>query len=55
VSSVPTEPASVVPLPTTAPELPAGYAQTALATADERIALAGYRLAAVLDQIAKEN
>ena len=43
------------PLPTTAPELPAGYAQTALATADERIALAGYRLAAVLDQIAKEN
>ncbi len=43
------------PLPTTAPELPAGYAQTGLATADERIALAGYRLAAVLDQIAKEN
>jgi hypothetical protein len=43
------------PLPTTAPELPAGYAEKALATADERIALAGYRLAAVLDQIAKEN
>jgi hypothetical protein len=42
-------------MPSEAPALPTGYAQAALATADERVALAGYRLAAVLDQIAKEN
>ena len=40
-------------LPSDAPQLPDGYAQTALATADRRVALAGYRLVAVLDKIAK--
>ncbi|MGD0463400.1 MAG: S1/P1 nuclease [Tepidisphaeraceae bacterium] len=39
--------------PNSVPELPAGYPQQALATADERMALAGYRLAAVLEQVAK--
>jgi hypothetical protein len=42
-------------LPSEAPQLPEGYAQTALATADLRVALGGYRLAAVLDKIAKGN
>jgi len=39
--------------PRSVPELPAGYQKQALATADERMALAGYRLAAVLEQVAK--
>ncbi|MGD0767799.1 MAG: S1/P1 nuclease [Tepidisphaeraceae bacterium] len=39
--------------PESVPALPAGYAQRALATADARVALAGYRLAAVLDRVAK--
>jgi S1/P1 nuclease len=37
------------------PPLPAGYHQQALATADLRIALGGYRLAAVLEEVAKEQ
>jgi hypothetical protein len=40
--------------PDSVPALPAGYEKNALAVADQRIALAGYRLAAVLEQIAKE-
>lgn len=40
-------------IPSDAPQIPAGYSRAAQATADERIALAGYRLAALLDQIAK--
>jgi hypothetical protein len=39
-------------LPSDAPSLAPGYAESSLAVADARIALAGYRLAAVLDQIA---
>jgi hypothetical protein len=39
--------------PNSVPPLPPGYQQQALATADARIALAGYRLAAMLEQIAK--
>jgi S1/P1 Nuclease len=39
--------------PNSAPSLPAGYQQQALAVADQRVALAGYRLAAVLEQVAK--
>jgi hypothetical protein len=35
------------------PRLPPGYAQKSLATADARLALAGYRLAAVLEEVAK--
>jgi hypothetical protein len=35
------------------PALPAGYADKALATADVRMALAGYRLAGVLEEVAK--
>jgi hypothetical protein len=35
------------------PPLPANYEKDALATADMRIALAGYRLAAVLDELSK--
>jgi len=42
---------TVDPKPT--PSLPPGYGQKALATADLRIALGGYRLAAVLEQVAK--
>jgi hypothetical protein len=38
-----------------APALPADYEKNAVATADERIALGGYRLAAVLEEIAKEQ
>lgn len=38
--------------PSSAPPFPPGYQQQALAVADQRIALAGYRLAAVLEQIA---
>jgi hypothetical protein len=40
--------------PESVPSLPAGYAQRGRATADARLALAGYRLAAVLDRIAKQ-
>jgi hypothetical protein len=43
----------VTTLPSDAPPLPAGYDDTARKTADERTALAGYRLAAVLEEIAK--
>jgi hypothetical protein len=39
--------------PESVPPLPAGYAQRARATADVRLALAAYRLAAVLDRVAK--
>jgi len=39
--------------PESVPPLPAGYAQRALATADVRVALAGYRLAAMMDRVAK--
>jgi len=39
--------------PKSVPPLPPGYAEKALATADVRIALAGYRLAAVLEEVAK--
>jgi hypothetical protein len=42
-------------MPSEAPQLPAGYAQTGLTLADERMALAGYRLAAELDLIARFN
>jgi hypothetical protein len=45
----------VTTMPAEAPELPTGYAEKGLATADERIALGGYRLAAILGQIAKAN
>lgn len=40
--------------PESVPALPAGYAQKALATADVRVALAGYRLAAVLTDLTKQ-
>jgi hypothetical protein len=40
--------------PDSVPALPAGYEKDALAIADQRIALAGYRLAAELEIIAKE-
>ena len=39
----------------TAPALPADYEKNAIATADARIALGGYRLAAALEKIAKEQ
>jgi S1/P1 Nuclease len=39
--------------PSSTPALPAGYERKALETADLRVALAGYRLAAVLENIAK--
>jgi hypothetical protein len=39
--------------PGATPSLPAGYKQKALATADLRVALGGYRLAAVLEEVAK--
>jgi hypothetical protein len=45
--------AKAMKAPQTVPALPAGYAQRALAVADVRIALAAYRLAAVLDRVAK--
>ena len=41
--------------PSSTPALPEGYQQKALAVADRRIALAGYRLAAVLEQIASDH
>ena len=40
--------------PDSVPALPAGYEKDAQALADQRIALAGYRLAALLEGIAKE-
>ena len=46
----PQDPDSSQPSP---PALPAGYADKAVATADVRMALAGYRLAAVLEEVAK--
>ena len=42
------------PFPDDAPPLPTGYEDAARAVADQRIALAGYRLAAVLEEIAKQ-
>jgi len=39
--------------PSAVPPLPAGYEKQALATADTRVALAGYRLAEMLNEIAK--
>jgi hypothetical protein len=39
--------------PDSVPALPAGYEKNALATADVRVALAGYRLGALLEELAK--
>jgi hypothetical protein len=40
--------------PSIVPPLPEGYEKRALATCDQRVALAGYRLAALLEEVAKD-